>query len=261
MPKARTLALKSRVLAGTLAAVIVGLVLAVLVGDIVEDSLIEGANIGLPFLTNIFSYVVQGALSVISGSGYYGIFFLMLLESSSFPIPSEVILPFAGYLASQGHLNLLLIISVTTAAGLAGSLIDYYVGFLLGVEGIKRLRRLPIKKGHLESAVKWFDTYGLIVVFGSRLIPGFRTLVSFPAGIVRMRLTKFLSYTALGCVLWNTILVYTGFYAGVHWEAAVSVIRPISIVAVVTIPSALILYYALIKRRRGNRQNDDRNVQ
>ncbi len=258
MPKIQTrriTALKSKVIASVLIVIAVGLVLAVLVGDLIEDALIEGATPSLPLLTNMFSYVVQGALSVISTSGYYGIFLLMLLESSSLPIPSEVILPFSGYLASQGFLNLWLIIVVTTVAGLTGSLIDYYLGALLGLEGIKRLKYLPIRKGQLESAVKWFASYGSVAVFVSRLIPGFRTLISFPAGIVRMSIAKFLFYTALGCLLWNTILACAGFYAGTHWQETVSIIRYISIAAILTIPLALILYYALIKRRREAKVN------
>jgi membrane protein DedA with SNARE-associated domain len=177
----------------------------------------------------------------------------MILESSSLPIPSEVILPFSGYLASQGHLNLWLVIAFATVAGLAGSLIDYYLGSLLGLEGIKKLRILPMKQSQLESVAKWFDTYGPLTVFGSRLIPVFRTLISFPAGTVRMRVAKFLLYTGLGCLLWNTTLAYAGFYAGIHWTEIIAVIRPLSITAIATIPSVLIVYYALTRRKRKSR--------
>jgi hypothetical protein len=118
-------ALKSKVIAATLIVMAVALVLAVVAGDVIEDALVEGSPINLPLLTSIFSYIVSGSLSVIIATGYYGVFTLMILESSSLPILSEVILPFSGYLASQGHLNVWLIIVAATIAGLAGSLIDY----------------------------------------------------------------------------------------------------------------------------------------
>jgi membrane protein DedA with SNARE-associated domain len=246
----RLTTLKSKVLATALIVMAIAVICAVLAGDLIEDALIEGTSPGLPFLTNIFSYIAQGTLNVISTSGYTGIFILMLLESSSFPIPSEVILPFSGYLASQGHLNLWLIISITTIAGLAGSLIDYYLGSLLGLEGVKKLRYLPIRDSQLEAAVKWFHTYGSIAILGSRLIPGFRTLISFPAGIVRMNMTKFLLFTAFGCILWNTTLTLAGFYAGVHWQEALIIIRYLTIVAIITIPLILILYYVAFRPSR-----------
>jgi membrane protein DedA with SNARE-associated domain len=241
--------LKSKAIAAALIVIVVALVLAVVVGDVIEDALVEGAPISLPPLTSMFSYVVNGSLSLITASGYYGVFVLMILESSSLPIPSEVILPFSGYLASQGHLNLWLIIVFATIAGLAGSLIDYYLGSLLGLEGIKKLKILSIKESQLESVVKWFDNFGTLAVFGSRLVPVFRTLISFPAGIVRMPVAKFLLYTGVGCLLWNTTLTYAGFYAGIHWSETVAVIRPLSITAIATIPTVLIVYYALTKRR------------
>lgn len=228
----------------------------VLAGDFVEDAFTQGVNFGSP--VNVFSSIAQGALSVISSSGYVGIFVLMLLESSSFPIPSEVILPFSGYLASQGNLNLWLIVFVATLAALAGSLIDYYLGLLLGLERIKNLRYLPIKESQLDSAVRWFDRYGPEAVLGVRMIPGFRTLISFPAGIVRMNKAKFLFYTAFGCILWNTVLTYAGFYAGVHWEAALTAVRDLTIVAVIAISLALILYYGVFKRRREHQSSANR---
>ena len=256
-PMRRPVALKNKVLAVVIIVVVVGVIFAVLAGDLIEDASIEGSGPSLSLLTDAFSYLAQGTLSTISTYGYVGIFILMVLESSSIPIPSEVILPFSGYLASQGHLNLWLIIGITTVAGVAGSVIDYYLGFLLGLEGVKRLRYLPVKDSHLELAVKWFNAYGSLAVLGSRLIPAFRTLISFPAGIVRMNKTKFISYTALGCIVWNTILAFAGFYAGVHWQEALTVTRYLAVIAIIAIPSGLILYFAVFRPRR-KRQSQKR---
>jgi membrane protein DedA with SNARE-associated domain len=121
---------------------------------------------------------------------------------------------------------------------------------LLGLEGIKKLRILSLKEIQLESAVKWFNTYGMLAFFGSRLIPVFGALISFPAGMVRLQVAKFLMYTGLGCLLWNTVLSYAGFYAGKNWPETVAIIRPLSITAIATIPTVLIVYYALTKRKR-----------
>jgi membrane protein DedA with SNARE-associated domain len=241
--------LRSKIIAIALVVLVVALVLVVVAGDIIEDAVIEGTRVSLPPLTNVFTYIVEGSLNVIKGLGYYGVFALMVLESSSLPIPSEVILPFSGYLASRGDLNLWLIVAFATIAGMVGSLIDYYLGSLLGLEGVRKLRVFSIKESQLKSVVKWFDTYGALAVFGSRLIPVFRTLISFPAGIVRMPTAKFLLYTGLGCLLWNAILTYAGFYAGIHWSETVAIMRPLSIIAIAAIPSALIAYHALTKRR------------
>jgi membrane protein DedA with SNARE-associated domain len=134
----------------------------------------------------------------------------MLLESSSLPIPSEVILPFAGYLISQGQLNLWTTILIATLAGLTGSLIDYHIG-LKGMNlPVRRriLSRLLFSEAHLEKAERWFKRYGVLAVFLSRMVPGFRTLVSFPAGAVKMQLLKFIVYTTAGCLAWNTVLIY-----------------------------------------------------
>jgi len=243
----RVAPLENKIVAAALIVVFAGVLFVVLVGDYVEDAFMEGVNFGS--VANVFTSIAQGTLSVVSASGYLGIFVLMLLESSSFPIPSEIILPFSGYLASQDHLSLWLIVLVATVAALAGSLIDYYLGLLLGLDRIKNLRYLPIKDRQLDSAVKWFDRYGPEAVLGVRLIPGFRTLISFPAGIVRMSKTKFLLYTALGCVLWDAILTSAGFYAGAHWEETLTAIRDLTIVAVIALPLVLILYYVVSKRR------------
>jgi membrane protein DedA with SNARE-associated domain len=156
----------------------------------------------------------------VSSWGYGGVFGLMILEASSLPIPSEIVLPFAGYLVSTGQLNFWFTVVVATTGALAGSLIDYYIG-LKGIEALTKYRllgRAIFSESQLKVAAGWFSKYGTTMVFLGRLIPVIRTLISFPAGAVRMPLSKFLAYTATGCIIWNIILVYVGYYLGLKWK-------------------------------------------
>jgi membrane protein DedA with SNARE-associated domain len=248
--KRETSIARNKIVATAIVLVAVGIILAVLIGDLLEDVILESAPLNIPVLSALFSYISEGTLSVISSLGYLGVFFLMFLENTSLPIPSEVVLPFSGYLAAQGNMNLGLVIAISTVAGVLGAAVDYYIGVFLGLEGVKRAQYLPIQQKHLESAVKWFNKYGSFAVFGSRLIPGFRTIISFPAGILHMNLAKFLSLTALGCLFWDTLLAYVGFYAGTHLQATISAVRYLSIIAIIIIPIAIAVWYLLNKRRR-----------
>ena len=173
-------------------AVIVILVAYILL-DTLEDTLIEGGSFtGTPLamLLNGIVLFTRNVTAIVSSWGYSGIFLLMLLESSSLPIPSEVVLPFAGYLASLGQLSIWPIILISTLAGIAGSLIDYYIG-MSGMRLLaqrKTLEKFLFSEARLQTAGNWFNKHGAPVVFLSRMVPGFRTLVSFPAGAVRMPL-------------------------------------------------------------------------
>jgi membrane protein DedA with SNARE-associated domain len=190
----------------------------------------------------------------VSSWGYGGIFGLMILEASSLPIPSEVILPFAGYLVSLGHMDLYLTLIVATAAAVAGSLIDYFIG-LKGVEMLTKYRllgRAVFSENQLKVAANYFTRYGSIMVFVGRLIPVVRTLISFPAGAVKMPLAKFVAYTLAGCLLWNSILLYVGVYLGSKWQEVANVSHYLVIV-VATIGIALFIAF-LVWRRRKNKK-------
>jgi membrane protein DedA with SNARE-associated domain len=200
----------------------------ILLLDTLEDTLVEGGpftGTPLDIMLKAILTLTQNATSTVSSWGYAGIFLLMLLESSSLPIPSEVVLPFSGYLVSLGQLSFWLAIIVSTLAGMTGSLVDYYIGMrgkkMLAQRGA--LDRLLISKTRLETAEKWFNKYGSLAVFLGRMIPGFRTLVSFPAGAIRMPLRKFVVYTTAGCLFWDTILIYIGLYVGVNWRLVAGV--------------------------------------
>jgi membrane protein DedA with SNARE-associated domain len=235
------------------AAIIIATVVVVLL-EILEDFFIASPpNAGGPL-----SVIVNGIVSLTSNVtatvkswGYTGIFGLMLLESSSLPIPSEIVLPFAGFLVSKGTLNLWATIGVSTVAGMVGSLIDYYIGLkaALALSEHRILGKVFFTPSQLTVAVRWFDRYGAVVVFFSRLIPLFRTIVSFPAGAVKMPLTKFILYTAAGCLVWNAALIYVGYWLGSKWNEVAGVSHDLIIVVVVGVVVAFVVF--LVWHRMG----------
>ena len=219
--------------------------IAILIVTYVTFEILEDASAIISFTQNVTSTVML--------LGYWGILGLMLLESSSLPIPSEVVLPFAGYLVSTGALNFWVTVIVATAAGLTGSLIDYYIG-LKGVHLLsehKILGRALFSTRQLEIAAGWFKKYGVVMVFLGRLIPGFRTFVSFPAGAVKMSLVKFIAFTTAGCLVWNSILIYVGYYLGINWKEVAGISHYL-IIAVAAAFIVVVVAY-LIKRKKKTR--------
>ncbi|MGD0330015.1 MAG: DedA family protein [Nitrososphaeria archaeon] len=226
--------------------------IAIILSDTLEDTLTGGVpSIGPPLIQILDAIVMftRNVTAVVSSWSYVGIFLLMALESSSLPIPSEVVLPFSGYLVSQGQLNLLLTILVSTIGGIAGSSIDYYIGMkgmnLLSQQ--KALRHL-LSQSNLEMADKWFKKFGASAVFLNRLIPGFRTVISFPAGAVKMSLSKFIVYTTAGCLVWDILLIYLGVYVGANWLEIASIWHYLIIGALIAVLGAFVLF--LVRRRR-----------
>ncbi len=252
MARLKSQKLKSRAPQLLVVAIVV-IVFAIIAFDTLEDTLIEGGTFSSTPLATLFNAIVvftRGVTATVSSWGYTGIFVLMFLESTSLPIPSEVILPFSGYLASLGRLNIWLAILVSTVAGTTGSLVDYYIG-MKGLDLLARrkvLSNLLFDKARLGAAQRLFDKYGAAAVFLSRLIPGFRTLVSFPAGAVKMSLTKFIVYTTAGCLIWGTLLIYVGFYVGANWREVAGISRYIIIGFIAAILFVIIFY--LIKRKK-----------
>jgi membrane protein DedA with SNARE-associated domain len=219
--------------------------------ELLEDVFVEGTSLTSGPLVNTIMSFTREVRNTIASWGYSGIFGLMVLESSSLPIPSEVVLPFSGYLVSIGRLNFWETVLVATVASIIGSLIDYYIG-LKGVEALVKRRvlgRVLFSKDQLALASKWFDKYGAVIIFLARLIPGIRTLISFPAGAAKMPVPKFLVFTVAGCLLWNSILIYVGYYLGSNWTEVASISHYI-IIAVIAALIALVVVYLIVRGRR-----------
>jgi membrane protein DedA with SNARE-associated domain len=158
-------------------------------------------------------------VAVISSMGYAGVALLMAIESACVPLPSEIIMPFAGYLVYAGRFNLWAV-GVAGAVGcVLGSLVAYYVGLKGGRPFVERYGRYILVSPHdLDLADRWFARYGEVIVFASRLLPVVRTFIAFPAGVARMNLARFTAYTFLGSLPWCIGLAYVGQILGEQWD-------------------------------------------
>lgn len=167
-----------------------------------------------------FTGLTGWVAGVIDALGGPGVALLVALESVVPPIPSEIVLAMAGYLAAEGRFSVVLIVLAATAGSLAGALLLYWLGAALGEERLKRwLDRVPlVDRDDLERADRWFERHGRWAVLVGRLVPVVRSLVSVPAGANRMRLGEFVLLTALGSGAWNGLLVGAGFTLGSRWQ-------------------------------------------
>src|ERR1700741_797272 len=158
-------------------------------------------------------------IATISKMGYMGVVLLMAIESACIPLPSEIIMPFSGYLVSRGEMNLWGV-GVAGAVGcVLGSLGAYWVGMYGGPPFIEKYGKYILLSRHdLDIADRWFAKYGEVIVFVSRLLPAIRTFIAFPAGVARMNLTRFLIYTFAGSLPWCLGLAYVGQKLGEQWN-------------------------------------------
>ncbi|MBE1487247.1 DedA family protein [Plantactinospora soyae] len=157
---------------------------------------------------------------VIDAMGIPGVGLLVALENVIPPVPSEIVLALAGYLAAEGRMNVFLVVLSATAGSVLGALALYWLGAALGEDRLKRwLDRIPlVDTDDLERADRWFERYGSWAVLFGRMIPVVRSLVSIPAGADHMPLGRFLALTTLGSGLWNAIFVGLGYALGSQWQ-------------------------------------------
>ena len=155
--------------------------------------------------------MTQWLIGLVSTWGYIAIFVTMVGESAGLPISSEVVVPLGGALASQGRLNFVLVVLISSVANLGGSLIAFYLTRRYGERVVlsKAGRWMGLSKGHLRLANRFFDRWGLFAVFIGRLLPIVRTYISFPAGLSRIGYVKFIIVTLLGAIPWNFGLATT----------------------------------------------------
>ena len=164
--------------------------------------------------------VANWAVSFMEMTGYISITILMALESMIAPVPSEAVMPFAGFMIEQGKFTWAGVIFFSTLGSIIGSLISYYVGVWGGRSIVLKYGKyLLLDKHHLELTEKFFEKKGDATIFICRFIPVVRHLISIPAGIARMNIFKFSIYTIIGAAIWNTFLTYMGFLLRQNWEA------------------------------------------
>ncbi len=197
----------------------------------------------------MFDWVVM----LLGNGGYLGIFLLMLAENLFPPIPSELVMPLAGFLAAQGAMSLPLAIAVGTAGSVTGALFWYWVGLRFGEARLRRMaerygRWLTVSPKDVETASAWFDRNGGRMVFLGRMVPAVRTLISIPAGIARMPLPSFLALTAAGSTLWTGALAVAGYLLESQYARVEGWVNPVSTVVV----ALLVLWYGvrLVRVRR-----------
>lgn len=157
-------------------------------------------------------------ISFLSEWGYAALFICMVLENMNIPIPSEIILGFAGFLVSQSIFSFWPTVLIGTAAGITGSIISYYLGYKGGRDLIlKHTAKGGLGAKKMIAAKDWFENYGAIAIFTGRLLPGVRTFISLPAGIAQFPLPEFILLTLVGTVPWTIFLVFTGSVLGHNW--------------------------------------------
>lgn len=170
-------------------------------------------------IAKIIEYLSYFIIATISALGYTGVVLLMAIESACIPLPSEIIMPFSGYLVSIGEMNLWGVAIAGAFGCVLGSLVAYWVGMYGGRPLIEKYGRYILLSRHdLDLADRWFAKYGEIIVFVSRLLPAIRTFIAFPAGVARMNLTKFVIYTFAGSLPWCLALAYVGQKLGEKWN-------------------------------------------
>lgn len=188
--------------------------------------------------------------------GYLGIFLMMTLENVFPPIPSEIVLPFGGFLTTYSKLTILGVITAATLGSVIGAMILYGIGLLIDVERIEKIigrwgHILRIKKEDVYKADAWFDKYGYWTVFFCRMVPVIRSLISIPAGMSNMRFSIFLLLTILGTLIWNVLLISVGVVLGANWENILGFMDIYSnIVYVFLLISVFIVIYLYIRMRK-----------
>jgi membrane protein DedA with SNARE-associated domain len=201
----------------------------------------------LALTINIFETLSNFVIAVIEQLGYGGVFVGMTLESTGLPLPSEIIMAFAGYVVWEGQLTLLGITLAGTLGCLTGSLIAYGIGAYGGRPLLERYGKyVLIRKNELDRGEQWFAKHGESAVFISRLLPVVRTYISFPAGIVRMDVRKFSVYTFLGSLPFCFAFAYAGVALGPHWHSITRLSRYFNVAVIVGL--AVLIGYLIYRR-------------
>ncbi|MHB8567444.1 MAG: DedA family protein [Nitrososphaerales archaeon] len=172
-----------------------------------------------------FSTAFGGLATLMFTFGYLGLFVLMFLENVSLPVPSEVVLPLAGYLIFMGKMTFPLAVGVATFAGITGGLAAYGIALVLGrplVYGFAK--RVGVDEQMLLKSERWLSGKGSIIILVARFVPGIRSSISLPAGALKMNLWRFSVMTLIGSFGWSALLIYAGYSAGRYWQAGASAI-------------------------------------
>ncbi len=192
----------------------------------------------------LFERLSEVFTALIANMAYLGIFVLMTLESMIAPVPSELVMPFAGFLVADGKLNMWLVILVSSLASITGSLISYFVAYFGEKELIQHFGKLMfMDEEELEWAQRWFQKRGSITILISRFIPVIRHLISIPAGLAKMDLKRFILFTAVGATVWNTFLLWVGMQLRERWDLVHKYSNQLDVLVIILLVAG-VTYYA-----------------
>ena len=203
-------------------------------------------------LAFIDQIVIPFLQSLYGAAGYVGVMLAMAIESAMIPLPSELILPFAGFLISdpsqlepltKGPWSFWIVVIVATIGNTLGSLVAYAIGAWGGRPFLERYGKyLLIRPHEIELAERFFEKYGAATAFISRLLPVVRTFISFPAGVARMPLGRFVAYSTAGAFLWSLLLVYAGTVLGARWTDIRHALQPFDLLIAAGVVAAVVLF-------------------
>ena len=193
--------------------------------------------------------ISQAFLSFIDSWGYLAVAILMAMENACIPVPSELILGFAGYLVSAERMTFTGAMIAGMIGGMAGSIFAYVVGATGGRKFVDKYGKyFLIKKSHVDLAQNWFDKYGIRAVFFSRMLPVIRTFISLPAGFAKVKFPPFLFYTFAGSLPWTALILYAGVLLGDNWEYLLELGHKFSAAFIVV--SILIIAWLYFKKKK-----------
>ncbi|MBT0826170.1 DedA family protein [Campylobacter lari] len=199
----------------------------------------------------MLSDIIDFLLTLAKDWGYWGIIFLMFIESSFFPFPSEVVMIPAGYLAHQNELNFWLCLLCGTFGALLGALLNYYLCYFLGREVLLKIcKYFGVNEAKFAQFEAFFNKHGEISTFSGRLIPGLRQYISLPAGLARMNLKKFIFYTSLGAGIWCLILLILGYVLGKNEDLIKEYLHFVILTCIIFTTMIVVIYIYIQKRKK-----------
>ena len=204
----------------------------------------------------------EAIIAIMNQYGYFGVFFLIAIENIFPPIPSEVILLFGGFMTTYSKLNIIGVIISSTLGSIIGAIILYYIGKILNKERLKKIVRgkigkvLRLKEKDIDKADEWFDTKGNKTVFFCRFVPILRSLISIPAGMSEMPMTKFLIYTAIGSAIWNSVITIIGSIVGKNWESIVDIFDKYSHITLIILIILFVIFIVYFMKKRSKQKTN-----
>ena len=206
----------------------------------------------------MFDSIVNWVVSLMELLGAPGVGAAIFLETVFPPIPSELVLPLAGFTSTQGELNAVAAFIWATVGSIVGALVLYWLGAAVGARRLRAIaEKMPLTEGEdVDRAIRWFHKFGSFSVFTGRLIPGIRSLISIPAGVDRMPLSKFVLWTTLGSSLWNALLIWLGVSLGANWHQVTDFIDQYSSIIYVVLILAIVAVVAFLVYRSYKRRHE-----